>query len=435
MLRVVLLISSLLGSFGLQAQSDQATGEHEGISLEQAKQMALANNRTIQALKFELAGLKAQQQGQQSAFYPEIGVAGGYHLEKVEQEREGEPVAFVYGRFNLFNGFRDMYAIDSADLAVKQKRIHYNEQRFDLEIDLERAFDAYLYHKKNLQLTHQAIEINQQHQQAVKKLREAGQVTQTDFMEFEIKQANLRSMLVTLKKHLAALQIEFARLLGVDKDQALAPQGELQHVTLSESLDSVLQKAKDAPQYRRLALEQQQADISNKHWRSQWMPQIDLEARGGMLPLDDRPIEPELRDEPKMEVMVVAKLNLFSGFATKWDRIQSENELKASTSRAEQGYLNVTSELKKLYSDIKHYEEKLELEEKYQAMSSRYYESVLKEYRRGVKNSMDLANAADRLIGASRTVSKLKYRILENIRLIEILLGRTVELDVIDHTS
>ncbi|MEZ4742306.1 MAG: TolC family protein [Bdellovibrionota bacterium] len=411
------------------------------VGLDQAKEFAAKNNYEIVALKQKLEAAASRRKSLNSAFMPKIGVTGGMELQSNSGENE-VPIGYLYGNYNLFNGFRDNYNSNLADIERDKIAIELKKMEFIVGLEVEQYFHTYLFYKDLIALKYEAVELNEEHQKLVAKTKAAGIASQTDVMEFELKDSLLKSELFSLKQKQEEARINLKRLLGQEIGSKIEPVGNLQHQHLNGTIMEYLNSMKtQSPSVLLAAKNQSAAEISAKKARSGWMPSIDLQARAGYLPLDERTESCSVsgsssqflceNEEPGMTISLTATYEFFSGFSTTYSRSEKLAEYSAAEAELRSEILNSITNVETSYRRIKTIEARVDLEEDNVANGRKYYESVKKEYKRGFKNSADLSGAADGLFDAMERRKRFKFDFLIERIGLERGLGTPVSIEVI----
>lgn len=414
--------------FGSKILAAETGTKPQEITLAQAKSMALENNPEVAAAKSQLDERKARIGAMRSSFYPRLGIAGGTNSEMIDDAtRENEPIAYVYANYNLFNGFQDSRKASISQMEAEKAELEYERTKKLLQIDVEQSFNAYVFAKEAIALRTQALETNRELAETAARRRRAGAASEADVIEFELRESILRSELVAFEQDREDARLALLKAIG-RPDQVLEPKGILEHQHIKGNLAEYLSKLQE----RGPAIQESKKDllISEKQadqWQAGWLPKIDLEARSGKLELRDSPAN----SKRTTEFLLLAKMEIFSGLASTYERRQG-TALKIQTEQKHRSILSTSeTDLKRHYSRILTIQKSVDLEDKNVARAGRYYQTVLREYNAGVKNSMDLKSAAEMVYETS--LKRLRYRhafLVERVEM-ERLLGLPVDVEVI----
>lgn len=425
MLRLALCFGAALL---MSASSPPAKGH---ITLAEAKKYAIANNYEIVALREAVQEARAGAARANASFYPTLGVAAGADsLANDAVTNKVAGVAFGYVRWNVFKGFGDVYRSKASNEEQSLAEVRLKKAEFRVGAEVEKAFHQFLFEKSKIALQKEAIELNRSHSAMARKRRSSGLVSNSDLMEFEIADALLKSELVSREQALEIARIDLRRLFGREVGDTINPTGSLQHQHLKGKLMNYINRIKDENE-QVLVLRQQieQARFEKGAARSNYYPQVDFEARAGYEPLLDRP---SYNSPASVRAMVVAKLDLFSGFSSRAEVDQASANLLKLEARLRQAILDAVTGTERLFRQIKSIQERVDLEEQNTHRTEKFYNSVLAEYKRGVKGASDLRGAAETLIATKLRQEEYKFEFLQDRLRLEQAIGGPVQAEVLD---
>lgn len=396
------------------------------FSLEDAKSYAVKNNNEVKSFRHAVEEARARSGRATIPFFPNIGVASGVNTLTSSVSNDAAPVAYVYGTYNVFNGYQDTYKKSILELESEKKEIELQQKELLVGLEVEKYFHDSLYEKAAIGIKKNAIEVNKKLQTIASKRRQAGLGSEADSMEFELRESILEADLVLLEQKLEEARIGLRKTLGHEIGSKIEPVGELQHQHLIGDLMSHLNRIKDAnPTLRISGHEVAISDFQAKNWRSKWLPKIDMEARAGYLELDLRPAD----KGTSVSFLLIAKMDLFSGYEASWERregfarkLKSEEELKGKA-------VILVSEVERYYRRLKTIEKSVDLEEQNEIRAKKYYETILKEYHSGIKNSQDVKVAAEMLSEVSLRRVRYKYEFLMERIEMEKILGSKIAVE------
>ncbi len=409
-----------LGSFArAEPNSPTEEGQIVRFSLEDAKRYAVANNNEVKSFRHAVEEARARAGRSTVPFFPSVGVAGGVSTLSSSTTRDSAPVGYVYGSYNLFNGFKDTYQKNILELESEKAAIELNQKELLAGLEVEKYFHDYLYEQSAIKLKKTAIEVNAKLQNIAAKRRHAGLGSEADIMEFELRESVLNADLVLLEQKLEEARIGLRKTLGHEIGSKIEPIGELQHQHLVGDLMSHLNGLKNSnPTLRMSGHNVAIADFQSLSWRSKWLPKLDLEARAGYLGLEGQPTD----KGSSVSLSLVLKMDLFTGFESSWERseglarkLKSEEDLRGNT-------VTLVSDTERYYRRLKAIEKSVDLEEQNEIRAQKYYETILREYNSGIKNSQDIKVAAEMLSEVSLRRLRYKYEfLLERIEMEKIL--------------
>ncbi len=370
----------------------QTTLNRSKLDLAQAKRYAVENNQRVKALRHAVEEASARRERSRSAFRPRAGIGAGAEVEAAPPEAEAIGIGYVYGTYNLFNGYRDVYRDKIAELEIEKAATELHAVEHELGIEVEAAFHEYLFRKTMIEAKDRALARNEAHQDLVKRSRMLGSISETDVMEFQLEGATLRSELVALKQELEDARSDLKRLLGDEVGAAIRPVGEMQHQHVLGKLMDYLARLKTTARPVKIAARDVEiASLERRVAEGRSLPQVDVEARYGYQASD----QGGGGNKPTATVLLQARLELFTGRDASWE----EREREAGSFRAEAELKYEINEairdVEVRFRNLSTIQIRSELERDVLENARRYYSSVLSEYKRGFKNSADLKAASE----------------------------------------
>jgi outer membrane protein len=380
------------------------------ISVEDAKSYAIKNNFGIQSLKADVIAQEAAVTSARSAFFPRLGVAGGLDVEGSAGERESAPIGFVYGRYNLFNGFSDQNEVRKTEVLKELSESKYEQAVNKLKLEVEDLFYDYLLKKRFLAYYAESVELNSKHLKSVQKRKASGLSSESDLMDFELRDSLLNSEINRTKQELSEIKLNLVRRMGPELGLAFEPSGDLPHWHLDGSVDSYLSQVKDKSEVvRQASLASRNALASLKVARAGWLPKIDAEVRFGALPLADR-----FNDQgTSYSAGIVASWDLFSGFQTRAEGQKAEAELMREELNAKQVLLESMAEVETSIRKLQSITQRVDIEVSNESRAEKLYRSTLAEFGRGVKNGADVKTAEESWLEAKMRRSELKSEFIK----------------------
>lgn len=404
------------------------SADNAELVLEEAKKFAIENSPRVKSSRDNMLVLKAEKDLTNSAYYPRVGLVGGVSSYGDFQEDFG-PVAYGYLTYNLFNQFIDDRASKLADIDLERAKLLLAREEFLVGLDVEELFYTYVYYSELLSLQEKAIEQNNDHKALVSKTKKAGTSTETDVMEFRLKEAILRSDKELLKQRLQETRMRLKMLLGEKFGSDVTPAGVIQHQHLKGSLNSYLERVKTSGLSVKIAsLDFKETQAKSTSWQSSWMPRVDLSVMAGRLPSEI----PGEREENNVSLLLTANYELFSGFESREEKKKRDFQLSRDEHNLKQNLLSATTEMEIIFKRLVTIEKRVDLEAQGVNRTYTYYRLVSQEYLRGYKNSSDLASAADRYTESRRRKVQFMYEFLvEKIKL-ERTMGAEVDVEIVN---
>lgn len=421
------LVLSVICSISIGATPPPEEGGSK-FSLEQAKKHAISHNFEVLALRKAFEEATALTRRARSSYFPTLGIAGGADTEISAHENEAVSLGYLYANYNLFNGFGDAYRAEMADLEAEKAKVKLERTEFRIGLEVEQVFHLYLFKKGALALREEALKLNDKHKKSAVQRKASGMSSVADVMEFDLSESLLKSDILLLQQELEGARTQLKKLLGEEIGAKIEPVGALQHQHLKGSLMDYVNRIKDESESVLLSARTHQvATVESKVWRTKWLPKLDLEVKAGYLPLIERPAQ----GGASISAMVLAKVDLFSGFDTVAEKNQMEAKRLRTEAELKNALLSAVSDMETAYRKIKTIQARVDLEEQNASRSDRYYKAVFSEYGRGVKNSADLKVASEQVYEAHFRREAYKFDFLTEKLNLEKALGGKVETEIV----
>lgn len=392
-----IVISLLALSAAAKAQSTDVS-----FSLENAVAIAIERSPKVRAVEAKLDETRAMRGAAQSEFMPRVGIAAGLEKNPAVSE-SSERIAYGYASWNLFNGFADRRNTQLASFEVARSELELAATKFALRLEVEAQFFKILGAIRSMNEWTEAAALNGAALKDVRMRRSAGMASEGDFVAFEVRQSRIEAELAAAKSAVELEKAGFNRLLGHELGQAITFGGLIPRFELNEPINQILASAhQSAFALRASAIDVAKSDVETARWVSGMLPRIDFEARNGWLPLGERPTSQTGSDTPATALLLTAKMELFSGLST-------INERRAALARKSQSEEKLREASADLLSQVEGHvrrlvlmEQRLRVEAENSTKTAKYKDATSREYRAGVKTSMDYASAIDLAIEARR---------------------------------
>ncbi len=360
------------------------------------------NPEILEAEKF-YEQAQAKQSQAKSPFYPEFGLEGGLETYRASNESLSNSFGYAFGRYNLYRGGRDRYGLLARTKEEAFASFELVKTKTRIQREVTAQYYTLLYLQEAIQVKEEALKLNaSQVQMAVKRAR-SGITSQADVLEFELRDATLRSDISLLTQERDQAMREIKRLLNRSDDSKIVVQGELAHEHLNRNVPGLLEFAlKERPDLRANEKDQEIASLAYSATLGEWLPRIDAQVNYGALDRRERVLD----QTPTWDAMVKISIPLFSGFDSYYGRRAQAREVAKLDARGSKIRQQVKTQVESAFARVKAVEARVDLEEKNIERAKQYYNITLSEYKRGVKNSPDLAGAAERLFDS-------RLRILE----------------------
>ena len=314
------------------------------VGLSELKQFAIKNNFKLKSLEYKVKSVHSKQKKSKSKFFPKFGLSVGVNSENEENQNQTNGIGYLYGTYNLFNGMKDSLKYRLNTLEVDYIKKEFNNEKFVLGKNVEIAYYQYIFFKNLYNLKREELLLNRTHTKLVKKKRKAGQVSNTDVMEFVLKDSLLKSDLVSIDQSLLESRIELQKILGDEVGSNIRPEEVLPHQHIIEDLNNLDQRLKESgPEILKMENLLTQSKIQSNLYKSGWLPKIDVEAKAGYLGEIDQSTNGN--QSAVANIAILLKWDFFSGFETSYAKEENVWRLKSINHEVKQKIFDVIGKL------------------------------------------------------------------------------------------
>ncbi len=376
------------------------------LAIEQLIKHAESNNLDLKQIEFNLKAAQADLFSKRGRYYPQFSLEGGYLTSRVSQENHSGVFLFGKAEWNLFRGGADDVQIKQTGLNLDLEELKAKALKLKIKNEVSKVYYEMLFILESIALKERALSFNAEQMKLAVAKRNSGFTSQTDVLEFELRESTLRSDLLLLQQDREIKSKELALLLGSSTPETFfAIKGHLHRSSVKPNFSQMLEQLrKNNKELRESELLVKTLDYDKRRVVADFLPQLDLEAQYGRLAEGERVSD----GNHNYSVMLKLSIPLFSGLETYYAHQFVQSTLQARHLKKIKQSQDVEIELEKTLSSIQILNHRLDLEEKNLSRSETYYKMTLSEYRRGVKNSPDMVGATERLLEAR--IRNLEYR-------------------------
>ena len=417
-------------SFGvLLVLTNAALASHpnEGsLSLDQLIREASDNNFELKAEKKKLESALSSESGSRSAFMPEVSIETGQLETKYSSDRNSGTPLFGKIEWNLYRGGKDQSRTQTRSIETDLARKQVEIVRAKIERDVARSYYEQLLILEAISLKEKALEMNREQIKLAKAKNRSGFTSSADVIEFDLREATLRSDLKKLEQDRNDQSRKLSVLLGRNQSSGvLLVKGHLTRIKPNINSDNFLGRISNHnPEILESRAQTQIARQEHDLARAGYLPQIDLEGKFGKLANEERVFQ----ETNGYSAFLKVKIPIFSGMSTVNERAATAARIAEREAALSQKQNLALAEAASLLSKISTIQERLSLEESNLVRSEEYYKITVGEYRRGVKNSPDMVGASERLIEARIRNLELRKELMTTYLDVLSLVGQPPEL-------
>lgn len=322
-------------------------------------------------------------------------------------ETQTQPAYGAELKVNLFNGGRDR--LEGEVRSLNSQKRGYEAERI-LSEELEAARNSYwqiLYLRDKQAVLKASLESNRQNLAAADRRIRSGVATESDRVEFEMKDVEIRQDLDRTEIEMKSQIRRLGLLIGQEKLDVNSFVEKLNH---EHDYEGYLKHEPKDHEFlvKEYEIAAEQGRLLAKKEKRSWLP--TLEAFAAYNQYNQRDKDPaDSQDRTESVVGLRLSLSLAAGLESRNEGRSLGKEAEAADSIAKfqqkevEAHLeNEMNELKLLHNQVHEAEENIRRAEK-------YYRLTQSEYGRGVKNSPDV-------LGASEKLFETRHKRLEIIR-------------------
>ncbi len=367
---------------------------------------ALQNNLELRSALEDLKESELAGKASKSGFYPQVSLEGGPQISQIAGERKSGVALYGKVDWNIYRGGQDIVksklAKEQLDLSKRQKDFFERE----VKTKVAQLYYELQFASESSTLIEEAIQLNERQKKIAVKKNQAGFTAGSDLLEFELREATLKSDLLFANQEIT----EASRQLNV----LLSRPNESDILTVKGHLERKVLRA-DRPKLRgamlqnnfdliSVASEYKVASLTKQKIESGFKPQINVEGLYGRIGNE----EEIYQGKNNLALLLKVSVPLFSGFEAFYSAKAAQARMESTSSKGEQRRIELLGELDATYSRIETLGKRLDLEEANLARSMKYFESTFNEYKLGQKNSPDMVGASERVVDAR--LRNLEYR-------------------------
>ncbi len=376
------------------------------IAMAQLITEAEVSNLEIKAAQENLAALKTKYESQWGRFAPKLSIEGGPQTTRLDNDKTDSTSIYGKAEWNLYSGGSDVSSLDSLKSQIETQERALATLKSKTKNEIAKAYYELQFILESISLKQKALDLNSQQMKIAKVKNSSGLTSNSDVLEFDLRESTLQSDLVLLNQQLDQKSRELDVILSKPNDTSLVMvKGHLEKEELNYDRSELLTKAqKNNEQILLSKLERLQIQNEKKQATSQFLPRLDFEAKYGKLASEEK----SYKETDNYTLALKVKIPLFSGLEDYKNSKSINSKIKAIDLSINQKNITIASQIDTVLAEIKALKTRLNLEEKNLERSEKYYRYTLEEYKRGIKNSPDMVGASERVLEAR--IRNLEYR-------------------------
>lgn len=418
-----LILASLLFLMPMYSFADHP-GEGQ-ITIKNLTQEALENNLEIRARLKKIEVSEMLEKSLRSGFYPKLSLEAGPQISRIENNKKTGMALYGKAEWNLYRGGSELIKSKRASEELERSKRYKDSFKNEVKSRVAQLYYELQFASESKALLEQALQLNDQQKKIAVKKNQAGFTSSSDVLEFELREATLKSDLLFTDQKLNDVSRQLGTLLSRPSESGMiAVKGHLERKDFKVDRAKLIETLKQNNDVlASVESEKKIASLEKQEIESSFRPQINIEGLYGRLGNE----EEVYQDKNNFALLLKVSVPLFSGLETFYGAKAAKARIESMSFAGEQSHIETVSELDQSFSKIIILGKRLDLEEANLARSMKYYESTFKEYKLGQKNSPDMVGASERVIDAR--LRNLEYRrdaLIERVSLSR-LIGKNVD--------
>lgn len=377
--------------------------------------MAQKQNIEQKIDEVELHKTESKLKSAQSENYPELfGVLGGESRRTLDDGESSvnteKLIAEMRVHYNIYKFGGTLKKVKALEEIKQAQSKKLDLSAFLFEKKFERFYVNALYHKRIVEILGDELAFNKTLVSLVRKKEKSGLTGKADFLDVRMRESNLESELLSNEANYDEALERLRWFAQIPIKESIELNGELKVGKADFSKKEVVEKAKSFNREYQEAKSQMSASrYELASLKASNLPQINLKARFGRMRIDET-----YTSENSLEGLAGIYVDI-----PIWDGGKRESQAELQRLKASKKELEFQRVVRDLEVEVSHELHKLknalkqiELSEKSLKASREYYRNVLSEYKRGIKSSMDLISARDRLANFQKSLVKFKMHFI-----------------------
>lgn len=355
----------------------------------------IKNNLAIQSLGKTVESEKVNKGYLGRSFYPTLSLElGQENFQTGSYKTRSQPYGMLEARFNLFRGGRD-----EIESRIKNIYTQISEYKRDLSIreeinKIRKLQYQIMFNMELVSILKKELAVNKRINAQALQRAKSGVTTRTDTLEFTINESELIESIESLEHENKILKIGLKPLLGISQDEEINFSMILEH----QHDDELISRGYSFNKHPEVAtLHAEFAGLSNQQEMKQrwWTPSLDLYGGYYLYTLKDRDYL-AMRERDDRVVGIRLTMELFDGRKGSTESSAAHYQAESKRMMARHTEKQTEARFLMLKEDLKHTHEVMHYVLDRIKKSKDYLDLTLKEYDRGIKNSLDALTAMQR---------------------------------------
>lgn len=401
------------------------------ISVKQIQNTILSNEQDVKAAKGQFLPTVGANASQSLSFGTAQLFPGQFQNRTFNQTGIGVNVSQ-----SVFNGFRNTYLYQQAQLNVERSQLELNRIKDDVALNVVNAYLSVLFNKENLQIANVQLSFSKKQLEQVKALVKGGVQPKAAIYDAEATLSRDKQNVTVAENNYTLSKLTLSQLLQVPNDgfkveiiEVDSPSAEL----LYDDVKPILNYAFE----NRNEIKVAQKDIENtklttKLSKSGYYPNVSVgyglntNAAYSNLQTNEASFFKQLDQNLGHGVNLNVNVPIFSGFqnetAVAKAKIQEEN----TKLNLEQAKLNLTANIQRAFTDAQAAFRTYEASKITMKSQELAFENAKERYEVGAINAFDLEQSRIALLSAKASLINAKYDFVFKTKVLDFYIGKPI---------
>ncbi|MAE58823.1 MAG: hypothetical protein CME69_08085 [Halobacteriovorax sp.] len=372
--------------------------ETKSFTYKQLENEVLSKNTLIKVKKQEVLEVELKIKKERADLYPHINAVIGQEKLLAPNERQTEnskTVAEVRVDYELYQFGVTQKRIKALEETKKIKERSLAFIKDQLSRDLKRLYYSTLAIKKNLDLIEEEIKYNTKLKSQVSLKNKQGLVGAADKLEMDMREATLINTRIKLTEEYQHSLDRIRKISYISHDQEINLSGEIPHNHFDMNIEKLINSAK-SNNIDLLNINTKMLALQNELDASFYerLPSLKLTSRFGNMRIDETYTS---NQSSEGLIGIYFEMPLFDGGKRSANQQLTKTKLQKSKQAMIKTKHHLEIDLAHKFEKFQNIHKLLDLAEKNVSHAKKYFNNILGEYKRGIKNSLDLVSARDRL--------------------------------------
>lgn len=439
--RVYLFLMLFLMPVQLLAQSTSNEDYRLTVSLQEAIEIALEKNFSIEQAEFDVDKTRAQYRQTNALFLPQLSfeynavstndplnVFGFKLKQEVVSQQDFNPILLnnpdAYENYSA--KFEVRQPLFNPDMmmqrgAVRSQLNSVQEQlqgtKNNVRYQVHSQYYSLILHTRQLEVIETALETASEHRRQAQNFYEEGLLSREDFLAARVYELEMESRKINTENQLTSVREEMALLLGLAGSVEIIPTEKMAGIEETSIPSDITNIRVNNAQTRAIEQRVNAAEKMSRSAKFSFLPKINL---FGSYEYNDS----DFASFGANSYMIGANLrwNIFSGFSQAGKVMEARADYRKAQSMQQNHMFEMENRVREAYRALEHAEKELELTEESITQSTEDVKIRTNRYREGMERTTDLLEAETKLAEAKLKNVMALYKYNMSIAALEMLL-------------